>query len=256
MRWCFSAHYRNAPDGTTLLIFSLRRKKKTKNQNLCSSLALSSHFFFSSSSSSSSCFPGRDARRPTRAGRLLATASFDASTAVWVQQGGEWECVAVVEGHENEVKGCAWSPSGTLLATCGRDKSVWIWELQPGNDFECVAVLNGAASREASDVAFVERKKHPTPSHPTRRTNLESSMVSFPAALADGFLFSFSFSIADGSKSFRRAKRWRQQQTHAHSRWIYTPPRLLRHPPGRTHAGRQAGDVASHGGRVGQRELR
>ena len=74
---------------------------------------------------------------------MLATASFDASTAVWAERGGDWECVAVVEGHENEVKSCAWSPSGSLLATCGRDKSVWIWEVQPGHDFECVAVLNG-----------------------------------------------------------------------------------------------------------------
>ena len=76
---------------------------------------------------------------------MLATASFDASTAVWAERGGDWECVAVVEGHENEVKSCAWSPSGALLATCGRDKTVWIWEVQPGFDFECVAVLHGHA---------------------------------------------------------------------------------------------------------------
>ena len=67
-------------------------------------------------------------------GRMLATSSFDGVTAVWLYQGNEWECVATLEGHENEVKGCAWSPSGTLLATCGRDKSVWIWEMQPGGD--------------------------------------------------------------------------------------------------------------------------
>jgi WD40 repeat protein len=85
-------------------------------------------------------------------GRYLASASFDATVAIYQRAEDEeneeddevkFECVAALEGHENEVKSCAWSPSGSLLATCGRDKSVWIWESAPGNHFECVAVLHG-----------------------------------------------------------------------------------------------------------------
>ncbi|XP_039120563.1 LOW QUALITY PROTEIN: protein CIA1-like [Dioscorea cayenensis subsp. rotundata] len=76
-------------------------------------------------------------------GKLLATASFDATTGIWQQIGSDFECVATLEGHENEVKSVAWNASGSLIATCGRDKSVWIWEMQSGNEFECISVLQG-----------------------------------------------------------------------------------------------------------------
>ncbi|EFJ45841.1 hypothetical protein VOLCADRAFT_63171 [Volvox carteri f. nagariensis] len=76
-------------------------------------------------------------------GRALATASFDATVAIWELSGGVWEQVAELEGHENEVKCTAWNPDGRLIATCGRDRSVWIWESMPGREFECVDVKQG-----------------------------------------------------------------------------------------------------------------
>lgn len=110
--------------------------------------------------------------------KVLAAASFNGSISIWedfsrnsidgnnrVFQNNTnpnmpcgWECTAQLEGHENEVKDVTWNATGTLLASCGRDKSVWIWEcFLPGaiggngsasttqisseEDFECLAVL-------------------------------------------------------------------------------------------------------------------
>ncbi|KAI0747086.1 WD40-repeat-containing domain protein [Daedaleopsis nitida] len=86
-------------------------------------------------------------------GKTLATASFDSNIGVWAQEededgeegafnpAAEWECMSLLEGHETECKSVAYSPSGNLLASCSRDKTVWVWEAHPDHDFECMGVL-------------------------------------------------------------------------------------------------------------------
>lgn len=105
---------------------------------------------------------------------MLATASFDGTAGVWkrwetfgqedkiladgartrdIENDGddedegeeeeEWAYAVQLDGPDSEVKSVSWSPSGSLLAMCSRDKSIWIWEdLEDGdNNFETVAVL-------------------------------------------------------------------------------------------------------------------
>ncbi|TNY19428.1 WD40 repeat-like protein [Rhodotorula diobovata] len=94
-------------------------------------------------------------------GATLTTASFDSTVGIWCQtseaglddgpgRGGggapgssdaQWEAVDPLEGHESECKSVAWSADGRLLASCSRDKSVWVWEAVGPADFECLAVL-------------------------------------------------------------------------------------------------------------------
>ena len=102
---------------------------------------------------------------PVASPRILASASFDSTIVIWEQQNPQqqqqqqqpsgqqdWECMAQLEGHDNEAKCVRWNATGSLLATCGRDKTVWVWECflpgtvggpTSGGDYECIAVLNG-----------------------------------------------------------------------------------------------------------------
>jgi WD40 repeat protein len=70
-------------------------------------------------------------------GKTLATASFDSTVSIWErspgdeeegEELGDWECISTLEGHDSECKSVAYSSDGSLIASCSRDKSVWIWE--------------------------------------------------------------------------------------------------------------------------------
>lgn len=86
-------------------------------------------------------------RTGTETELVLATGSFDSTAGIWkytypsletgdgsergLDQGEEdkeWRFSIILEGHDSEIKSVAWSSHGNLLATCSRDKSVWIWE--------------------------------------------------------------------------------------------------------------------------------
>ena len=71
---------------------------------------------------------------------ILAAASFDSTVSLTNMDTNE---SMILEGHENEAKGVTFNVDGTMVATCSRDKSVWIWHIvdSVNLEVECMAVL-------------------------------------------------------------------------------------------------------------------
>ncbi|KAI1656484.1 WD40 repeat-like protein [Daldinia decipiens] len=97
----------------------------------------------------------------------LVTGSFDSTAGLWrwndeakgdlevdvaeedsgdEKKEKEWDLIVILDGQDSEVKSVSFSPTGQFLATCSRDKSVWIWEdvgtNEEDDEWETVAVLS------------------------------------------------------------------------------------------------------------------
>ncbi|KAJ3412009.1 hypothetical protein HDV05_001390 [Chytridiales sp. JEL 0842] len=86
---------------------------------------------------------------------LLASCSGDKSIRIW-KMGSDltsWTCVNVLDdAHKRTIRSVAFSPSGSQIATSGFDATTAVWE-KSGNDYECVATLEGHEN-EVKSVAW------------------------------------------------------------------------------------------------------
>ena len=79
--------------------------------------------------------------RQRRGGKGLATgATVGYSELVRDADVPAAKCVAVLTGHTDEVFSAAFHPDGKRLASAGRDRAIWLWDLATGQE---VARLEG-----------------------------------------------------------------------------------------------------------------
>ncbi|AKQ68410.1 High-affnity carbon uptake protein Hat/HatR [Myxococcus hansupus] len=83
-------------------------------------------------------------------GALLATGTWEDGRNVHVWDVATGKCIQTMEGHEGEVRGIAWSPDGTRLASSSRDHDACIWDVETG------ALLHAMTGQEGqvTSVAF------------------------------------------------------------------------------------------------------
>ncbi|KAL3129925.1 WD40 protein Ciao1 [Cryptosporidium hominis] len=99
-------------------------------------------------------------------GGMIISASFDSSISVWefVSRDIGWACICKILGPESEVKCVDWSPFNNFVAACCRDRAIWFFSLDIGEnrklgtpiEYDCIGVVTA----HTNDIKKI--KWHPT----------------------------------------------------------------------------------------------
>ena len=84
----------------------------------------------------------------------MAAASFDGTISIWLINDDIFDCVNTIEGHESEVKSVEFHSNRNWIATCGRDKTVWVWDFDEDFEFSCISIIN-AHSQDVKKIKWV-----------------------------------------------------------------------------------------------------
>ena len=75
---------------------------------------------------------------------ILACSSFDSTITIYTfDESLNFDLLHQLEGQENEIKQICWDYTGTFLGSVSRDKTIWIWEKDQDEDYQCYSSLMG-----------------------------------------------------------------------------------------------------------------
>ena len=93
-------------------------------------------------------------------GDLLCLGSFDGTASIYNYTDEKFKLLQILKGHESEIKSVSFSCTSEYVATCSRDKTIWIWQSEISDDFKNADLINydctSILEEHIQDIKYIE----------------------------------------------------------------------------------------------------